>query len=52
MDKSGNPTDPFSGVQEKLAGQATRFNRLIDPGTSWRLADTAGAMVGATGPIP
>lgn len=54
IDRSGSPTDPFSGAQENLAGHATRFNRLVDPGTSWRLVDTLGMFrtIGAIGPIP
>ena len=41
-------------MQGNWSGHATRFNRLLDPGTSWRLDDDSGVfcIIGVVGPIP
>lgn len=54
IDRSDSLTDPFLGVHGSWGGHVTPFNKLLDPGTSWRLDDIPGffCIIGAMGPIP
>lgn len=52
--RSDSPTDPFLGVHGNLGGHAMGFNKLLDPGTSWRLYEipVLFCIIGTMGPIP